>query len=155
MKQPATLGDVRDYAQQAWTLFTRERNLTATLTWSEETGTPDGGPLVSAQVGGQGAAHALQRFTSSYHVVLGAYGDQRPQFDYTDPGRVVCFWRKSGVWIELWAPAGSVETPEPAVAPEPVQAASAPSLTESVASALRGLGDRLPTTRRKKETTRA
>lgn len=153
MKQPATLDDVREYAQQAWTLFTRERNLTATLTWSEETATPDGGPLVSARVEGQGAAHALQRFTADCHVRLGAFGDQRPQFDYSVPNRVVCFWRKSGVWIELSAPASAVEIPEPAVAPEPVQAAAAPTLTGSVAAALRGLGDRLPTTRRKKETT--
>lgn len=149
MSEP-TLDDVRDYAGKAWQLFTRERNLNASLDWAD---TPDGGDerMVSARVCGQGAAYALQRFTADYHVALGAPGDQRPQFDYTDPARVACVWRKSGVWIELWVSTEQAMERKPAPPPRVFQAAtsepvvSAPADNRSPFSRASG---RLPFTRR-------
>lgn len=153
-----SLDDVRAYAGKAWQLFCRERNLNATLTWSDDPG-PANARMVSAQVCGQGAAHALQRFTADYHVVLGAPGDQRPQYDYTDPDRTACVWRKSGVWIELWVSAE--QALERRTVPAPCAAREVVAETPLLSGPTRrpeprpGLGARLPFVRnrlQKKET---
>lgn len=151
-----TLDDARAHAAKAWSLFNQERRLDAHLTWDPagtET-TQDGSALVSARVEGRAAGYALHLFTSSYMLILGAPGDQRPKYDFTDPDRVACVWRSRDVWVELWVPADAPSAPEPVA---PAQAVPAQSPHESVATALRGLGGRLPFTRnrRAKETTTA
>ncbi|WP_399559510.1 hypothetical protein OIA45_48780 (plasmid) [Streptomyces chartreusis] len=161
MNEPS-LDDVRAYAGKAWRLFSGERNLNATLAWSDDPSVPGGSRMVSARVCGQGAAYALQRFTADYHVVLGAPGDQRPTYDYTDPDRIACVWRKSGVWIELWVSAAQDVQRKPVPAPAVARAqatgpsvlsAPVPAQTAPTAPTRRGLGARLPFPRnRRKET---
>jgi hypothetical protein len=133
-----TLDEVRAYADKAWSLFNKERDLAARLAWETTSSAPDGSRLVSAQVAGQAAPHALRLFTSGYPLVLGAAGDQRPQFDYSVLGRVACVWRKSGVWIELWIP----DTATPA--------AALPVPAPAVESSRYLLGGRLPFTRNRR-----
>ncbi|MYW46357.1 hypothetical protein [Streptomyces sp. SID161] len=151
MPEP-TLSDAREHAIHSWILFVTTCGLTASLpTWTTGTA-PDGNPVLSAEVAGPGAAHALSRFASEYHLTLPHPGDARPQFDVEVVDRTVLVWRRDGVWVELWHPNTVPAAPEPAqTAPGPVQATPA----SAVRAALRGLGDRLPTTRRNKETSRA
>lgn len=107
------LAYAKDHAMKAWYLFTRERNFRAIVPdW--RTGTSeDGSPMLSVEVVGPGAAHALRLFTADCFVVLGGPGDQRPAFDYSVPGRTACVWRKYGVWIELWHPDAQEAAPSP------------------------------------------
>lgn len=154
-----SLDDVRAYAGRSWRLFTDSRNLNAHLEWTGDTPGEAGQPMLSARVCGQGAAYALQSFTADYHVVLGAPGDQRPQFDYTDPDRIACVWRKSGVWIELWVSQQQAIERKPtpptvvrvAGVGEPVLSAPIPAQPARAATR-RGLGARLPFARNRRTT---
>ena len=151
MPDPALLA-AQEHATHSWSISMATCGLAATLpTWTASTA-PDGSPVVSAEVAGPGAAHALSRFASECDLNLRHPGDMRPQFDIEVTDRTVLVWRRNGVWVGLWHPNTA------AVAPEPTQAAPAavqPTPASAVRAALRGLGDRLPTTRRKKETSRA
>jgi len=151
MPDPALLA-AQEHATQSWTLFTNARSLTATLpTWTTGTA-PDGRPVVSAKVAGPRAAYTLARFASESDLILPHPGDLRPQFDIEVTDRTVLVWRRDGVWVELWHPNPVPARPEPAQA---APAAAQPTPASAARAALRGLGDRLPTTRHKKETSRA
>jgi hypothetical protein len=145
------LAEAREHATQSWKLFARDKGLDGALLWVESV-TPDGSPMLSAQVPGQRAGWALKLFARDFHVNLPFPGDVRPQFDVTVPDRVVLVWRRDGVWVELWHPAGAVETPEPAPAvPEPpvaVQAAPKPPTVPVRRSLFGRPSGRLPFTRR-------
>ncbi|MEU8469532.1 hypothetical protein AB0F30_16685 [Streptomyces sp. NPDC029006] len=142
----------QEHAVHSWTIAMATRDFTATLTAWTTNIAPDGSPIVSAEVTGPGAEDALDRFASEYHVHLPHPGDLRPQFDIEATDRTVLVWRRDGVWVELWHPNPVPTRPGPAqTVPDAVQPASA----SAVRAALRGLGDRLPTTRRNKETSRA
>ena len=151
MPDPA-LQAAREHAVHSWSIAMATCGLSATLpNWTTSTA-PDGAPVVSAEVAGPAAAYALSRFASEYHLNLPHPGDMRPQFDIEVTDRTVLVWRRDGVWVELWHPNTAAVVPEPAqTAPSPAQATPA----AAVRAALRGLGDRLPTTRRNKETSRA
>jgi hypothetical protein len=149
------LAEAREHATQSWKLFAREKGLDATAPAWEESRTPDGSPLLSARVPGRRAGWALKMFARDFHVNLPFPGDVRPQFDVTVPDRVVLVWRRDGVWVELWHPAGAVETPEPEPAvsepPVAVQAAPTPPAVPAARRSLFGRpSGRLPFTRRSK-----
>lgn len=118
----AALIAAKFHAQNSWQLFTSSHNYDATVPSWTEGSTGDGSPCLSSQVVGESAAHALQRFARDYHLVLGNDGDQRPQFDVTQPGRTVLAWRYDGVWVELWHSDSATDTPRP---PRPVHGAPA------------------------------
>jgi hypothetical protein len=101
-----TLTAVRLQAEEAWTVFTTNRGMPATLTDWTTTLTPDGQPSVTAQAVGPGAERALRVFTADTHIPLTHPGDTRQGFDYSYsvPGRTACVWRSRGVWVELWVP---------------------------------------------------
>jgi hypothetical protein len=149
----------REHADQAWLTFTNGRNLHILRPhWREEV-TPDGSPLLSGQVVGRLAERALRAFAADFYLTLPHPGDIRPQLDTSVPDRVVLVWRRDGVWVELWHPAGAVDRPEPArTAPEAstaVQGAPKPAPTPSTIPAARRSflsrpGARLPFTRRNK-----
>lgn len=150
----AALIAAKFHAQNAWQLFTSSHNYDATVPSWEVSDTGDGSPCLSSQVVGESAAHALQRFARDYPLVLGNDGDQRPQFDVTQPGRTVLAWRYDGVWVELWHPDSVTDTLQP---PKPVRGAPAPPVAAQAGTAmgrafLRRPSARLPFTRRKKET---
>ncbi|MFK0288299.1 hypothetical protein ACIQVL_48685 [Streptomyces sp. NPDC090499] len=136
------LGYAQEHAQKAWATFTQDRNLTERTTGWQTGISPDGSPTLSAQITGPDVAHALRLFTADSYVMLGQPGDQRPQFDYSVPGRTACVWRKYGVWIELWHP----DSPE---------TVSADTRAVRRRNLLSRASDRLPFTRRSKETTRS
>lgn len=146
MPTNTTLAEARQTAEKAWYLFTRERNLQARVPdWRTSTA-PDGRPLLSAEVVGPGAAHALARFAADAHFVVGPDG-QRPQYDIDVPGRTVVVWRTGGVWVQLWHPdtvTNLPATPAPAVAP--------PVARQGLLSRASG---RLPYARRSKTTNNA
>lgn len=104
----------------------------------------DGRLTVSAQLRGPDPVSALRAFMNRQAYFLSeriapSTDRQLPQLDLTQPGRVAAFWRLSGVWVEIWHhDTGSAPV-------EPAQAVPVPSR--------RGLGGRLPNTRRKKEST--
>lgn len=130
------------HAIHAWTVFTAERHLTARVPDWRTTSNPDGSPILSAEVAGPGAAHALRLFAAGADLVLHGPGDVRPQFDYSRPGRISCVWRSGGVWVELWHPEEVAGLP--AVVP-----------SEPAAGVSRASGRFLFTRRSKKETTTA
>jgi hypothetical protein len=148
------LAATREHAAQSWHLFAREKGLDETSPVWEVSVTPDGSPLLSAQVPGRRAGWALKMFARDFHVNLPFPGDLRPQFDVTVPDRVVLVWRRDGVWVELWHPAGAVDTAEPmqAVSEPPVAVQPAPVPTPPPVPARRSLfgrpSGRLPFTRR-------
>jgi hypothetical protein len=150
------LAEARDHATQSWQLFAREKGLDATAPDWEESVTPDGSPLLSAWVPGRRAGWALKMFARDFHVNLPFPGDVRPQFDVTVSDRVVLVWRRDGVWVELWHPAGALETPEPvpAVSAPPAAVQTAPTPTVPPSPDRRSLfgrpSGRLPFTRRTK-----
>jgi hypothetical protein len=101
----------------------------------------------------------LDQFARDFHLHLNPAGDQRPQFDVSQPGRVVLVWRYGGVWVELWHPETAVDAPEGAEpadsAPVPsvaVQATPIPKPAGPARSLISRASDRLPFTRRHKET---
>jgi hypothetical protein len=132
--------------------------------WEETT--TEGGLLLSGRLVGSRPMWALDRFARDFHLTLSHPGDQRPQFDITQPDRVVLVWRYGGVWVELWHPDTAVDAPKAA---EPVHDAPAPPVTvqatpkpapvpaapvrSPVRSLIRRASGRLPYTRtRRKET---
>jgi hypothetical protein len=143
----------REHAIKAWYLFTGNRGLKARIPdWRTSTA-PDGSPVLSVEVAGPGAAHALNLFASQYYLILGHPGDLRPQFDITVPGRTVLVWRHTGVWVELWHPDTLPATPEPV---QPAPEADTALISAATHRPLLGPGGRLTFTRRsKKETTTA
>jgi len=151
----------RQHATKSWQTFTNGRNVDSpTLEWVG-TVAPDGSPLLSGRVSGRRAVWALRAFAADFHLNLPHPGDVRPQFDIEVADRVVLVWRRDGVWVELWHPAGAVDRAEPArTAPKPPQAVQgAPKPVPSpstIPAARRSLlsraSARLPYTRRKKET---
>lgn len=156
------LAAVREHTEQSWRVFSQVTDLRETLTTWTTTTAPDGRPILSAEVTGPEAAHALKTFASTYHLALHHPGDLRPQVDVTVTDRAVLYWRCDGVWVELWHPNPATPAPVPVpVVPVPVEDAlpapqAATPTASPLVSALRGLGDRLPYTRRsKKETSRA
>jgi hypothetical protein len=153
----------RTHATDSWNLFTLQKGYKATVPDWQTSACPTGSVLLSGQVVGNGAEYALARFARDHYLVLGQYGDQRPKFDVTQPGRTVLVWRYGGVWVELWHPNTAADVSEPAIPvfsrrvrpvavqttpkPEPAPAAPARSLISRAS-------DRLPFTRnRHKETT--
>jgi hypothetical protein len=106
----------------------------------------DGRLHVSVQASGPDAGLALQRLMDRQARFLSrrmdrVADDAMPQLDLSQAGRVAVFWRLAGVWVEVWCHTAD-SAPVSPVQPVPVLAR-------------RGLGGRLPYTRRKKETTRA
>jgi hypothetical protein len=93
-------------------------------------------------------------FARDFHVNLPFPGDLRPLFDVDATDRVVLVWRRDGVWVELWHPAGAVDTPEPVPAvaepPAAVQPAPKPSNVPARRSLFGRPSGRLPFTRRSK-----
>jgi hypothetical protein len=144
----------KEHATYSWQLFAREKDLDATAPAWEESVTLDGSPLLSARVPGRRAGWALDLFARDFHVHLPFPGDVRPQFDVTVPDRVVLVWRRDGVWVELWHPAGAVDTPEPVPAvsepPVAVQTAPTPPAVPVRRSPFGRPSGRLPFTRRTK-----
>lgn len=155
MTHPApaqALEDAKAHAIKSWYLFADSRGLKARIPdWRASTA-PDGRPVLSVEVVGPGAAHALSRFASQFHITLPDPGDLRPQFDITVPGRTVLVWRHAGVWVELWHP----DTVQAAPVPAPVVPEADPALMSAATRRpLLGPGGRLTFTRRNKETSRA
>jgi hypothetical protein len=148
----ALLDDVREHAIKSWYRHTDQCGLKARVPdWRTSTA-PDGQPLLSAEVVGPDAAHALRLFAPQHHLNLSTPGDLRPQYDITVPGRTVLVWRHAGVWVELWHPDTIPATPEPVQdAPE----ADTALVSAATRRPLLGPGGRLTFTRRKKETTTA
>jgi hypothetical protein len=148
------LAAAREHATQSWQLFAREKGLDATAPSWVESVTPDSSPLLSAQVPGRRAGWALRMFARDFHVNLPFPGDLRPLFDVDATDRVVLVWRRDGVWVELWHPAGAVDTPEPVPAvaepPAAVQPAPKPSNVPARRSLFGRPSGRLPFTRRSK-----
>jgi hypothetical protein len=146
------LEDARAHAIKSWYLFTDNRGLKARIPdWRTSTA-PDGSPVLSVEVVGPDAAHALSLFAPQHHLILSTPGDLRPQFDITVPGRTVLVWRHAGVWVELWHPDTVPATPKPVQhAPE----ADTALVSAATRRPLLGPGGRLTFTRRKKETSRA
>ena len=123
----------RLHADESWQLFALAKALPADTIPEWEEITTENGVLLSGQVTGQRAVWALDRFARDFHLRLAHLGDQRPQFDVTQPGRTVLVWRYGGVWVELWHPEAAVDAPEAAepadsapVTPVAVQAAPEP-----------------------------
>lgn len=148
-----TLEDAKDHAIKSWYLFTDNRGLKARIPdWRTSTA-PDGSPALSVEVVGPGAAYALSLFASQYHLVLGHPGDQRPQFDYSVPGRTSCVWRRAGVWVELWHPDTLPASPQP-VPPvsAPAEVAAPGTSGRNPRGGLFGPSGRLVFTRRPKTT---
>lgn len=144
---PATTA--RTHATDTWNLFTAQHGYTATIpAWHIHT-SPDGTLLLSGRVVGRGARTAVARFARDCHVLLAQYGDQRPQFNVSQPGRTALVWRYGGVWVELWHP-DSEDTPATPAgdqeAPQAVPAGRAPVLL--LRRLLSSPGGRLPFTRR-------
>lgn len=107
------LAAVREETEQSWRVFSQVANLGETLTtWTTATA-PDGRPIISAEVTGPEASHALKTFASTYHLALHHPGDLRPQVDVTVTDRAVLYWRRDGVWVELWHPNTVPEPPCP------------------------------------------
>lgn len=157
----SALDMAREHAVKSWRVFTDQRNLRAAFAdWRTST-TPDGSPYLSVEVAGQGAAHALSRFSADYYLNLPHPGDVRPQFDVTAVGRTVLVWRYDGVWVELWHPDSPVDAPQPVQPVQPVQSATVHSMPVPVSAAPSGRrsflrpSGRLPFTRNRtdKETT--
>ncbi|MET8585675.1 hypothetical protein ABZX39_33130 [Streptomyces collinus] len=153
MTLPApALDEAKDHATRSWYRFMDVRGLKARIpSWQTRTA-PDGAPVLSAEVTGQGVAHALRLFASDCHLALAYPGDLRPQFDIDSPDRTVLVWRYRGVWVELWHPDTA-----PA-APTPVQAT--PEVDTALVSAasrrpLLGPGGRLTFTRNRRKTTQS
>ncbi|AKZ60758.1 putative PCQ3_100 (plasmid) [Streptomyces ambofaciens ATCC 23877] len=143
----STVTAARLQAVHAWQSFTTDRNLKAVVPdWRTRTAA-DGRPVLSAEVAGPGAAHALRLFAGNYYLALPQSGDLRPFWDVDVPGRTVLVWRSGGVWVELWHP--DTVTSLPAAPAQPVRPVQAREGLLSRASA------RLPYTRRAtKETSR-
>ncbi|MFD8839792.1 hypothetical protein [Streptomyces griseofuscus] len=142
------ISDAKEHALKSWYQCMDIRGLTARIPdWRTRTA-PDGSPVLSVEVAGPGAAHALALFSSNYHLTLPNPGDLRPQYDIDTPGRTVLVWRYAGVWVELWHP-DTIPTQ-----PAAVQADTDPALVSaSTGRPLFGPGGRLTFTRRPKETT--
>lgn len=119
MELDGHLAQVQRLAARAWYDASRDSRHPADLAPHWRAGTTETGePLLTVQVTGQHAPKALHRFASYHLLVLGAVGDQRPGFEYR-PGRVVCVWRRCGVWIEMWHPdIPAVPVPSPANMPK-------------------------------------
>jgi hypothetical protein len=117
----------RLHADSSWQMFADQAKLgsDAALAWQEET-TPEGKVLLSGRVAGPRAVWALDQFARDFHLHLNPAGDQRPQFDVSQPGRTVVVWRYGGVWVQLWHPEAAVDAPKAA---EPVHDAPAPPVT--------------------------
>jgi hypothetical protein len=152
----------RLHADESWQIFVLQKELFDTNPDWQETTTGEA-VLLSGQLVGSRPVWALDRFARDFHLHLAHLGDQRPQFDVTQPGRTVLVWRYGGVWVELWHPNTAADVSEPAIPvfsrrvrpvavqttpkPEPAPAAPARSLISRAS-------DRLPFTRnRHKETT--
>ena len=164
MTDTTRLHAARLHAINSWAMFDTQKHFgsDAEPSWQEETG-PDGTVLLSGQVIGRRAVWALDRFARDFHLHLSHLGDVRPQFDVSQPGRVVLVWRYGGVWVELWHPETAVDAPkvdEPArVAPVPsvaVQATPKPAPAPAARTERRsflGPGGRLFFTRKSRTTT--
>ncbi|KPC68111.1 hypothetical protein ADL27_57260 [Streptomyces sp. NRRL F-6602] len=112
----SALTDARLTTLHAWNLHTHTRNLAARIPDWRTTTTPDGTPLLTAEVAGPGAAHALHLFATdqeSFHLTGRGPGDLRPVWDVDVPGRTALVWRTGGVWVELWHPDTVTDLPHP------------------------------------------
>jgi hypothetical protein len=118
-----------------------------TLTGWKTTTTEDGALWLSARAQGRNPAMVMAKVAEcqlariTYFAAPGS-GHQLPSLDVSQPGRTAYVWRTGGVWVEIWH-----ATPPAAAEPTPIR----PSRTSSTV-ARRGLGGRLPFTRRRKET---
>lgn len=144
LNERAAVDAVKAQAVRSWLLFTEERGTKATLDdWTTSRG-PDGSPVLTARIVGPNAARYLRLFTVDHPLILGRAGDQRPGFDYTVPGRVICVWRSEGVWVQIWHPDNDPTDPDPGPTPLP---------RSGVRRLLKRPSARLPYTRnRRKET---
>jgi hypothetical protein len=159
---PSAPSKARTHIQTAWTRFMEDRNFKATVADWETVTAADGSVLLSGRVAGPGAAYALQRFVAIGPLGLPRPGDTRPVVDYSVPGRTAYVWRSYGVWVELWVPDAEALAPAPVRPPagrrepaEHVLSAPVPAKPSTAARARRGLGARLPFTRRSKKETNA
>ncbi|MFD7868022.1 hypothetical protein [Streptomyces sp. NPDC059783] len=109
---------VKTIATRSWYETVRDRYPTALVPDWRAGRTETGEPVLTVQVIGQYAQEALHRFAADYPLTLGGPGDQRPGFEYR-PGRVVCVYRRNGVWIEMWhRDTPTLPAPTPAVMPK-------------------------------------
>ncbi|CAK7288613.1 hypothetical protein [Streptomyces misionensis] len=147
---PDVIFDAKAHATRFWYLFTGSRGWSARIPdWRTSTA-HDGSPLLSVEVAGPGAAHALASFATDCPLGLRQPGDMHPRFDLSTPGRTTLVWRHRGVWVELWHPDTLPTDPVPA------RAGVDPALVSaSTGRPLFGPGGRLTFTRRGKETSRA
>jgi len=144
----------RLHADESWQLFTLDAAVPADTRPEWEEITTDGGGLLSGRLIGSRPVWALDRFARDFHLILAHPGDQRPQFDVTQPGRVVLVWRFSGVWVELWHPDTAVDGPaEEPLAPEPEPEAVPAEPASLIRRLLSAPGGRLPYTHRTKKET--
>ncbi|MBE4790288.1 MULTISPECIES: hypothetical protein [Streptomyces] len=143
LNERAAVNAVKAQAVRAWLLFTEERGTKARPDGWTTSRSPDGSPVLTAQIVGPDADRCLRLFTSEHPLILGCPGDQRPGFDYSVPGRVICVWRSEGVWVQIWHP--DTDTTDPAPRPVPPRS--------GVRRLLQRPSARLPYTRnRRKET---
>ncbi|MFM9780406.1 hypothetical protein [Streptomyces scabiei] len=143
LNERAAVNAVKAQAVRSWLLFAEERGTKARLNdWTTSRG-PDGSVVLTARVIGPEADRYLRLFTSEHPLILGRPGDQRPGFDYSVPGRVICVWRSEGVWVEIWHP--DIDPTDPTPRPVPPRS--------GVRRLLQRPSARLPYTRnRRKET---
>jgi hypothetical protein len=111
------LDKARTHVHTAWYRFTDHRNLHAKVPDWRTLPAGDGSSLLSAEVVGPGAAHALARFVATGPIGLPTEGDTRPTVDYSTEGRVSYVWRCHGVWVELWHPDSVRDLPVPVPGP--------------------------------------
>jgi hypothetical protein len=128
-------------ALKVWRQCTLGRH--ETLTGWQTTTTADGALWLSAQAQGPEPGPVLKKvaecqFAHITNRAMPGSGHQIPALDVSQEGRTAYVWRTGGVWVEIWH-ANPPATPEPT----PIR----PS-RPSPATALRGLGARLPYTRR-------
>lgn len=100
-------------AEFAWDSHARHHGWTAVIYgWSLHIA-DDGAPLLVGRVTGPAAEKVLASFAGDSLLILGEQGDQRPTFDYSEPGRVACLWRTGGMWVRLWTPDASAARQKP------------------------------------------
>lgn len=111
-----SLAEAKAAAIRTWYEACRDRYPSALVPDWRTGQTVSGEPLLTVQVIGQHGPEALHRFAADYPLNVGP-GDQRPGFEYR-PGRIVCVYRRAGVWIEMWHPdPPAAPAPTPAVMP--------------------------------------
>jgi hypothetical protein len=94
----------KDVASTAWYQYTKSHSLDALVPGWRVSTAPDGAPRLTVEVVGPDAEQALRGFAHEAFLILTAPDDTRPVMDTTVPGRIGCWWRTGGVWVEIWHP---------------------------------------------------